>query len=123
MASETTNLKLVKPTANEPVDVSVINGNMDKIDTAVKGVQDSISDYVIVRRVDVTIPTGEVSASVTAPTVSGYSFLCWVEAVSNGWPGLAYTASATSSSTKIWMASTRLNDSMVLAYAMYVKSS
>ena len=43
MASQTTNLKLVKPAANDNIDISQINGNMDKIDTAVKGVQDSIS--------------------------------------------------------------------------------
>ena len=32
MATQTTNLQLVKPAADDQVDIAVINGNMDKID-------------------------------------------------------------------------------------------
>lgn len=37
MASTTTNLGLTKPAGTEKPDISVINDNMDKIDTAVEG--------------------------------------------------------------------------------------
>ena len=37
MATQTTNLSLVKPTYSEPTDISVINGNMDIIDGVVGG--------------------------------------------------------------------------------------
>lgn len=41
MASETTNYKLVKPNPEEFYDVEVQNSNMDKIDTALKELEDN----------------------------------------------------------------------------------
>lgn len=35
MATQTTNLNLVKPAENDAVDITVINSNMDKIDAAI----------------------------------------------------------------------------------------
>lgn len=46
MSTNTTNLNLVKPDYGEALDVSDINGNMDIIDGAVGGLQDSVSPLV-----------------------------------------------------------------------------
>lgn len=43
MLAYTPNLNLVKPTYDDACDIEAINGNMDKIDTAVKGVQDKFT--------------------------------------------------------------------------------
>lgn len=46
MSSSTTNLHLVKPDGTEAADISVINGNMDIIDTAVSAKQDAaVEDF------------------------------------------------------------------------------
>ena len=44
MATETTNLHLTKPSGNESVDVSVLNENFDKIDTAYGNVSQELSN-------------------------------------------------------------------------------
>lgn len=46
MATTTTNLKLTKPAGTEKPDISVINGNMDKIDTAFGDMQDDIDNSI-----------------------------------------------------------------------------
>lgn len=46
MASTTTNLGLTKPSGTEVPDISVINGNMDKIDSAVGNMQDNIDNSI-----------------------------------------------------------------------------
>ena len=43
MSSQTTNLHLVKPSDGEAADISVINGNMDTIDSAVGTLRESVS--------------------------------------------------------------------------------
>lgn len=43
MATETTNLHLTKPSGNESVDVSVLNENFDKIDTAYSSTENNVS--------------------------------------------------------------------------------
>ena len=51
MATETTNLKLTKPAGTEAPDISVINANMDKIDSAVAGkanTNHTHSDYITI---------------------------------------------------------------------------
>lgn len=53
MATKTTNLQLDKPDYTDAADIAVINGDLDKIDTAVKAVQDSISNAMMTERDDV----------------------------------------------------------------------
>lgn len=43
MATTTTNLGLTKPATSDNVDITVINTNMDKIDTAVAGISNSLA--------------------------------------------------------------------------------
>lgn len=45
MATTTTNLGLTKPAYTETADISVINTNMDTIDTAIKNLQDTVSGH------------------------------------------------------------------------------
>lgn len=47
MANETTNYNLTKPTEDEFYDVAVQNDNMDKIDTAMKGLEDNKVSQVV----------------------------------------------------------------------------
>ena len=42
---------------------------------------------------------------VTAPTVSGYQFLCWAQVTTNGWVGSAYPSTPLNQSSPIWIAS------------------
>ncbi|MFW5436259.1 hypothetical protein [Paenibacillus apiarius] len=44
MAEQTPNLKLTKPSENDAYDISIVNDNLDKIDVAVQGVKDDISN-------------------------------------------------------------------------------
>lgn len=46
MATKTTNLDLTKPAGTEVPDISVINGNMDKIDQAVGDMQYNIDNSI-----------------------------------------------------------------------------
>lgn len=48
MASETTNYQLVKPDPEEFYDVRVPNGNMDKIDTALKALSEALDGIDLV---------------------------------------------------------------------------
>ena len=46
MATQTTNLKLSKPAGTEKPDISVINDNMDKIDTAYGNMQEDLDNSI-----------------------------------------------------------------------------
>lgn len=59
-------------------------------------------DPLIMRTVSVTGNTRGNMGSVTAPTVNGYEFICWISVFSNGWVGSPYASSPTSKTTPIW---------------------
>ena len=44
--------------------------------------------------------------TVTAPTVSGYKFLCWAEVATNGWVGNVYASAPSSAKCNMWNATT-----------------
>lgn len=46
MATTTPNLSLVKPATTDPVDITVINGNMDKIDAALPNTYQNVSSWL-----------------------------------------------------------------------------
>lgn len=50
--TETTNLKLKKPGLNDPVDISVLNENFDRIDDSIGGVSTYVIDLTSVLTVD-----------------------------------------------------------------------
>lgn len=51
------------------------------------------SDDIIMRSVSATIPANAGNVNVTATSVSGYTFIGWVYAASQGWVGPIYPAS------------------------------
>ena len=48
--------------------------------------------------------------TVTAPTVEGYRFVCWVACVSVGWVGICYIEQPTNTTSKVWYITQRWND-------------
>lgn len=63
------------------------------------------------------------SVAISAPTVSGYSFLCWISSATSGWVGATYVQNITSANTNIWVAAPNLSGTGdVIAFALYVKN-
>lgn len=60
----------------------------------------------------------------TAPTVAGYRFLCWVACVSVGWVGICYIEHPTNMASKVWYVTQLLNTGAgggkVNCFALYV---
>lgn len=68
--------------------------------------------------------SGQSDGTVTAPTVAGYRFLCWVACVSVGWVGICYIEHPTNMTSKVWYV-TQLRDTgagggKVHCFALYV---
>ena len=63
------------------------------------------------------------SVAISAPTVSGYSFLCWISSATSGWVGATYVQNITSQNTNIWVAAPNGSGTgNVIAFALYVKN-
>lgn len=64
------------------------------------------------------------SVSITAPSVSGYTFLHWIGCSTGGWVGGTYIENMISANTKIWVcASTESSGTgNVNAWALYVEN-
>lgn len=59
--------------------------------------------YVTTRQVTVAKDNGQsLAATVTAPAVDGYSFVCWCNVATIGDVGTPYIENATSTTTDIW---------------------
>lgn len=74
-----------------------------------------------------TVTVGKVFGSyvsLSAPSVSGYTFLCWVGSATTGWVGGTYIESMNSASTRVWVcASTESSGTgNVNAWALYVEN-
>lgn len=74
-----------------------------------------------------TVTVGKVFGSyvsLSAPSVSGYTFLCWVGSATTGWVGGTYIESMNSASTRVWVcASTESSGTgSVNAWALYVEN-
>lgn len=60
---------------------------------------------------------------ISAPTVSGYTFLCWLSSATSGWVSATYISTPMSASSSIWSATTNGSGTgTVIAYALYVKT-
>lgn len=71
--------------------------------------------------------TWGVSYSVQAPSVPGYSFVCWVNSATKGFICGSYIASSLYSSATVWLvdapvSSIKDNQTSISAVAMYVKN-
>ena len=91
-----------------------------------KALNDSLANYLTVRTVQTTIPQAHGSrASVTAPTVQGYTFVTWYVAISKGWIGNVYFETPIAATSNIWSANYGYGASgngEVVAYALYKKN-
>lgn len=78
----------------------------------------------------ITNPSAETwtcSYPIEAPSVPGYSFVCWVNSATSGFVSANYVDNSLSSSANVWLieaqvVSIRDSQSTVTAVAMYVKS-
>ena len=68
----------------------------------------------------VSARSGTSSYSITAPSASGYQFICWVMSASNGNVYPTYIANATSSSATVW-AINPTNNTSIVCTALYVR--
>ena len=70
----------------------------------------------------IEVVSGQSDGTVTAPTVAGYRFLCWVACVSVGWVGICYIEQATKMTSRVWYVTQRWNSGggEVHCFALYV---
>lgn len=62
--------------------------------------------------------------AISAPSVSGYTFLCWTSSTSSGWVSATYVSEPMNANSNIWNATTNGSGTgTVIAYALYVKTS
>ena len=70
----------------------------------------------------IEVVSGTSDGTVTAPTVEGYRFVCWVACVSVGWVGICYIEQPTLMTSKVWYITQRWNSGggAVHCFALYV---
>lgn len=80
---------------------------------------------IVFRTVSGSITRANASrSSITAPAVTGYDFLCWLQVTSSGWIGNIYIESPLNSTSNIWSANYGMSDTAtgnVSAVAMYIE--
>ena len=85
----------------------------------------TLGNYFLTRTVNASIGVAYANkTTVTAPSVSGYTFLTWIAAVSIGWVGNLYFSSPSTNSTDVWSAnygSTVQGTGNIVCYALYTK--
>ena len=91
--------------------------DLKTISEQIKKLGDSVSQ--IVRIITVS---GQSDGNITAPSVNGYEFVCWITCVSDGWVGACYIEKPTSAATRTWYLSQRwgTGGGAVKCYALYV---
>lgn len=96
------------------------------IDKALAYIGENIQQPIVVRSTNVSLQlTYAKSASIIAPTVSGYKFKCWINCATSGWVGSVYVASPTSPDTTVWNATHGTSSTAngnVSVYALYIRS-
>ena len=59
--------------------------------------------------------------SVTAPSVSGYKFLCWAQVACTGWVGSVYPSAPLSTTCNMWNATTgQSGTGQIACLALYI---
>jgi hypothetical protein len=79
-----------------------------------------LHDRPIIAKSTVVSLSNSNQAPVTAPTVPGYSFICWISSVSMGWIGFTSIGVPTSPSDNVYSDAVRTGD--VLCTALYQRS-
>lgn len=79
---------------------------------------------LITRRKYYNIPANKNTVTISADSVSGYKFICWLSASSTGWVGSPYIEFPNSSTSNVWQSgSTSSSARQVCVHALYVKST
>ena len=91
-----------------------------------KVVLKKLKDFLHIEHVDYKVPKAEISATVqiTAPNVPGYSFVCWINATTQGFVRGCYIDMPDNPTADIWFTQSTIDVSdgnSVNAYALYVK--
>lgn len=77
--------------------------------------------YVVVRQVTATKNnSSSLAATITAPAVDGYAFVCWAGVATDGDVGAPYVEKATSATTNIWDSARK--GAKIVATALYQRS-
>lgn len=66
--------------------------------------------------------SGQSDGNISAPSVDGYEFTCWIACVPDGWVGACYIEKPMSAATRTWYLSQRWNTGggAMKCYALYV---
>ena len=109
-------------------DSDSVKTKLDALQTAVTALQNQT--YVIARRKKFQVYKKPGStAAITADSVSGYTFLCWLSCSTSGWVGSVYVNDVTAARANIWVVanSNGSTDQTVLSdvycTALYIKSN
>lgn len=109
-------------TSGTPITAAELNrleNAISNLTTAVNNLQDSVSHLT-----HIEVVSGQSEGTVTAPTVAGYRFLCWVACVSVGWVGTCYIEHLTNMTSKVWyvtqLRNTGFGGGKVNCLALYV---
>lgn len=91
-----------------------------------KVVLKSLNNFLHVEHIDYKVPKAENAAivTITAPTVPGYSFICWIGAASHGFVRGCYIDMPDNSNANIWFTQSTMDvgdGNSVTAYALYMK--
>lgn len=77
--------------------------------------------YVVTRQVTATKNNGSsLAATITAPAVDGYAFVCWCGVATEGDVGTPYIEKATSTTTNVWDLARK--GAKIVATALYQRS-
>ena len=93
---------------------------------AINSLWESVSSYLTTARYSVTVNrTPGSSASITAPSVSGYSFVCWLGGSTNGWVSAVYVEYPDNANSKVWVAYNNYTNGTgaVNCFALYKKNA
>lgn len=92
-----------------------------------KVVLKNFKNFLHIEHIDYKVPKAENAAvvTITAPTVPGYSFICWIGAASHGFVRGCYIDMPDSVTADIWFTQSTMDigedSNRVTAYALYVK--
>lgn len=117
-------LRKVTASITSGSEISDSNSTATTVTGELESVRDSYLHFEMVQlSKDHTSYTAKRLGEVTAPAVSGYSFISWVFAVTNSWVGACYFATPMSVTTSVWCsvdnnATAELTD----CYALYTKT-
>lgn len=81
------------------------------------------------RRITVNLPTtGQPRAEISAPSVNGYKFLCWLQPSTVAWVGSVYVTNTELAQSVMWLAINKvgewkvLGDGRVDVSALYIRN-